>query len=203
VVLEDFIRELKSQNTHDDLIDFCRKHVLHGIPFVFSGRENEYYDFKKEISKKFQISFHEVFITGSGKLGFSPFKQKIFDYDSDIDIALISPNLFENVMNDVGKYQMNFRKARAVVSQKELDMYHKFLEYVALGWIRPDKLPISFQMKTMKDDWFSFFDSISYGKSQVGNYKVNAGIFKSYRHLEEYIVSGLSDIHNLKLVEIK
>ena len=82
-------------------------------------------------------------------------------------------------------------------------MYHVFLEYVALGWIRPDKLPISFQMKTMKNDWFSFFDSISYGKSQVGNYKVHAGVFKSYEHLENYIVSGLQDIRNLRLVERK
>lgn len=106
-------------------------------------------------------------------------------------------------MRDISKYQMSFRKARTVVRQSELEMYHQFLEYVALGWIRPDKLPISFQMKTFKNDWFDFFQSMSYGKSEVGNYKVNAGVFKSYEHLEDYIVSGLIDIRKSRILRRK
>ena len=77
-------------------------------------------------------------------------------------------------------------------------MYHEFLEYVALGWIRPDKLPVSFQMRVFKDDWFNFFRSISGGKSEVGNYQVNAGVFKSYRHLESYTLSGIKDVKKTK-----
>lgn len=201
--LKEFINELKRQSTDEQLLDFSRKYVLHGTPFVFQERDDDYYEFRKRISNKFNIPFHEVYITGSGKLGFSPFKRKNFDYDSDIDVALISPGLFEVIMKDISSYQMRFRKARAVVRERELIMYHEFLEYVALGWIRPDKLPISFQMKTFKNDWFKFFLSISYGRSEAGNYKINAGVFKSYEHLEEYIVSGLKDIRNLSLVEKK
>lgn len=199
--LEIFIKNLKQQSTSELLLDFCRKNVLHGTPFVFSEREDDFYEFRKRISNKFKVPFHEVYITGSGKLGFSPFKRKEFDYDSDIDVAIISRVLFEEIMKSIGRYQMEFRKARRVVRQEELSMYHDFLEYVALGWIRPDKLPISFQMKTFKNEWFSFFDSISYGRSEVGNYKVNAGVFKSYEYLEKYIVSGLENIRNLNILE--
>lgn len=199
--LEIFIKNLKQQSTSELLLDFCRKNVLHGTPFVFSEREDDFYEFRKRISNKFKVPFHEVYITGSGKLGFSPFKRKEFDYDSDIDVAIISTVLFEEIMKSIGRYQMEFRKARRVVRQEELSMYHDFLEYVALGWIRPDKLPISFQMKTFKNEWFSFFDSISYGRSEVGNYKVNAGVFKSYEYLEKYIVSGLENIRNLNILE--
>jgi predicted nucleotidyltransferase len=191
--------ELEKQDTGEKQYDFCRKFVLHGTPFVFGGRDNDFYEFRKIIARKFGIPFHEIYITGSGKLGFSPFKLKDFDYDSDIDVAIISPKLFENIMRDISKYQMSFRKARYVVRESELEMYHLFLEYVALGWIRPDKLPISFQMKTFKDYWFDFFQELSYGKSQVGNYKVNAGVFQSYEHLEDYIVSGLVDVRNKRL----
>jgi predicted nucleotidyltransferase len=201
VSLEIFIKNLKQQSTSELLLDFCRKNVLHGTPFVFSEREDDFYEFRKRISNKFKVPFHEVYITGSGKLGFSPFKRKEFDYDSDIDVAIISRVLFEEIMKSIGRYQMEFRKARRVVRQEELSMYHDFLEYVALGWIRPDKLPISFQMKTFKNEWFSFFDSISYGRSEVGNYKVNAGVFKSYEYLEKYIVSGLENIRNLNILE--
>lgn len=192
--IKDFSQALKSLNSLEDQYDFCRKFVLHGTPFVFRDRDNEFYEFRKRIATKFEISFHEIYITGSGKLGFSPFKQKIFDYDSDIDVAIISPRLFHKIMKDISRYQMSFRSARAVVREDELKMYHDFLEYVALGWIRPDKLPISFQMQTFKNDWFHFFQSLSYGKSEVGNYKVSAGVFQSYEHLEDYIVSGLNDI---------
>lgn len=192
--IDDFLKTLKSFTDDEQILDFCRKHVLHGIPFVFSGKDEEYYDFRKIISEKFEVPFHEIYITGSGKLGFSYYKQKPFDYDSDIDIAIISSGLFEKIMKDISQYQMRYRKSRTTVSDIELKTYHTFLEYVALGWIRPDKLPISFQMKAIKDDWFSFFSSLSYGRSSVGNYKVAAGVFKSYQHFEDYIVNGLKDL---------
>jgi predicted nucleotidyltransferase len=203
VNLESFMLELEKQDTDEKHYDFCRKFVLHGTPFVFGGRDNDFYEFRKKIANKYSIPFHEIYITGSGKLGFSPFKLKEFDYDSDIDVAIISPKLFENIMRDISKYQMSFRKARSVVRESELEMYHQFLEYVALGWIRPDKLPISFQMKTFKNDWFKFFQELSYGKSEVGNYKVNAGVFQSYEHLEDYIVSGLVDVRKRRLIRKK
>ncbi len=43
-------------------------------------------------------------------------------------------------------------------------------------------------------NWFDFFSSLSYGKSEVGNYKVTAGVFKSYQHLEKYTLSGLRSL---------
>jgi len=196
--LEEFFDELKEKETDEDVLDFCRKHVLHGTPYVFHLRDDDFYEFRKRIACKFGIPFNEVYITGSGKLGFSPFKHKEFDYDSDIDVALVSEKLFDEIMADIAKYQMVLRQHRAVVHINEINMYHSFLEYTALGWIRPDKLPVSFQMKALKDDWFDFFRSISDGKSEVGNYQVNAGVFKTYQHLEDYTFSGIQNLKKLK-----
>ncbi|BCV53452.1 hypothetical protein [Shewanella algae] len=200
--LEKFDASLRTMNSDVEILDFCRKHILHGTPHVFGKNDEDFYEFRKRIGGKFKIPFYEIYITGSAKLGFSPFKRKVFDFDSDIDIALVSPNLFELIMSDIAEYQMQFRKNRRVVRDQELKMYHEFLEYVALGWIRPDKLPISFQMKAFKDDWFEFFRGISNGKSEVGNYQVNAGVFKSYKHLENYTFSGVKDLTKRKLKEI-
>lgn len=192
--LEDFDAELDCKSDEESILDFCRKHILHGTPYVFRSRDEEFYEFRKRIANKFGIPFHEIYITGSAKLGFSPFKKKYFDFDSDIDVALVSPSLFEEIMKNVADYQMKIRKNRAAIHIRELEMYHSFLEYVALGWIRPDKLPVSFQMRAIKDDWFEFFRSISDGRSEVGNFRVNAGVFKSYQHLENYTLSGINDI---------
>lgn len=189
--MEQFIANLCATTNEETLLDFCRKRTLHGTPAVFSGNEDAYYEFRKRIANKFGINFHEVFITGSAKLGFSPRKQKLFDYDSDIDVAIISGKLYDEIMASIHAYQMELRENRKAVSNDELTRYHKFLEYGAIGWMRPDLLPTSFRVLTLKRDWFDFFDSISHGKSEVGNYKVTAGAFKSYGHLESYTMSGL------------
>ena len=190
-------------DNEDKLIDYCRKYVLHGTPYIFQNRDNEYYDFRKRIANKFQISFHEVYITGSAKLGFSPYKRKIFDYDSDIDITIVSSRLYEEIIEKIRLYQMELRKARISISTSEQNTYHRFLEYTALGWIRPDKLPISFNIKEFKNDWFDFFKSLSYNKSEIGNYKASAGVFKSYFHFEHYILDGYKELQNSIIMEKK
>ena len=82
--MEEFLKELAATDGEDALLDLCRRYSLHGTPVVFAGDESRYYHFRKRIAQKFDISFHEVFITGSAKLGFSPHKRRAFDYDLDI-----------------------------------------------------------------------------------------------------------------------
>lgn len=200
MTLEGFNNSLQENRSQDMLVDFCRKHVLHGVPHVFDARENDYYDFRKKIAENFDINFHEVYITGSGKLGFSPFKNKIFDLDSDIDVAIISNDLFERLMWEINKFQLDLRLSRTTFDVHELKKYHDFLEYIAMGWLRPDKLPTSVKIKKIKNEWFDFFRDLSYGKSEVGNYKVAAGVFKSYQHFESYNISGFKVLQDkLKL----
>lgn len=74
--LEEFDRELDGKNDEEAVLDFCRKHILHGEPYIFNFRDAEFYEFRKRIANKFGIPFHEVYITGSAKLGFSPFKRR-------------------------------------------------------------------------------------------------------------------------------
>jgi hypothetical protein len=199
--MEVFLENLKQIENDASLQDFARKEILHGTPFVFSGREADFYEFRKRIAAHFEIGFHEIFITGSGKLGFSPHKRTEFSYDSDIDVAIVSSDLFYQMMEKIRCYQMQLRESRIAVSKREISKYHRFLEYVAIGWFRPDLLPDSFDIGDIRERWFDFFTSISDGRSEVGNYKVNAGVFKSYRHLEEYTFSGLESVK--KSIEVE
>lgn len=192
--IEEFLESLVSTADEDGLVDFCRRRALHGTPAVFNGNEDAYYEFRKRIADKFRISFHEIFITGSAKIGFSPYKKKFFDYDLDVDVAIISGALYDSIMASIHRYQMELRHDRKAVSYEELKDYHRFLEYGAMGWMRPDLLPTSFRVIELKKDWFDFFNSISHGRSEVGNYKVAAGVFKSYSYLESYTLSGLRSL---------
>jgi len=196
-----FVDAVAKAPSEDDVLDLCRKHVLHGTPYLFAGREDDHYSFRKRIAHKFNISFHEVYITGSAKLGFSVLENKAFDLDSDVDVALVSQPLFDRLMESINTYQMSLREARRTVTERELAMYHSFLEYTAIGWLRPDKLPHSFDVKAMKDDWFDFFKSLSYGGSEVGDYKVAAGVFRQYRDLENYQYRGLLRLRSTQRVK--
>ncbi len=199
----EFLLTLKENGDRGSLLETCRRYLLHGTPHVFLGREEEFFDFRRRIADKFSVSFHEVFVVGSAKLWFSLYKDKQFDLDSDIDVVIVSEHLFDTFMEKIRAYQNELRRSRRTVTDKELKMYHQFLEYIARGWIRPDKIPLSFRLSDLKDDWFAFFKSISNGKSEVGNYKVTAGIFRSYVHLEHYLLNGLQEIYSAKLVEEK
>ncbi|HCI2610032.1 hypothetical protein ACLHTC_26470 [Pseudomonas aeruginosa] len=198
---QEFTDELLLATEPSALKEFCQRKVLHGTPIVFKDREDDYYHFKKLIADQFNIDHHEIYITGSAKLGFSPIKGKKFDLDSDIDIAIISTALFENIMSMIYDYQSELRRNRRSVTEKELQTYHSFLEYTAIGWIRPDKLPTSFQTGKLREKWFDFFNSISYGKSSAGNYKISAGAFKSYKHLELYTIAGMKELQIAKSTE--
>lgn len=205
--LKDFIHVLESisQESEHELLDFSRKHIIHGTPFIFKNRENDFYEFRKRISDKWDVFFHEVYITGSAKLGYSFFKERDFDENSDVDVAIVSSRLFESVMECVEDFQWKLRNKTIYLSREDLIKYHKFLEYVAIGWVRPDKLPYELYKDEykLKDEWFTYFSSISNGKSEVGNYKVNAGVYKSYSHFERYTFSSVKHKYNeLKLKKI-
>lgn len=201
----DFVSTL-GRVPEEDILNFTRKYVIHGTPYIFKDKENEYYDFRKRISEKWNISFHEVFITGSAKLGYSYHKNKKFDENSDIDVAIVSSDLFNEIMLRIEEFQWKIKRKTICLSVDQLVQYHKFLEYLAIGWIRPDKLPNELlrNERHLKNEWFDFFKSISNGKSEAGNYKVAAGVFKSYKHLENYVFYGVRERYsNLKLETIK
>lgn len=162
---------------------------------LFLGKgKNDYFEFRNLIAKNFNIGFHEVFIVGSAKLGYSYHKESLFSRESDIDVVIVCESLFEDFYEQICEFQYTIDKGRFVLNQFEKEKYNQFLYYLAKGWIRPDKIPERFKLKNIKDDWFSFFKSISYGKSIVGDYKVSGGLFKNYKFLERYYTSSLMSI---------
>jgi hypothetical protein len=196
MTLEEFKNQLKESDNTEKRVRFLRKHMFHGLPAVFDKRESDYFDFRQFIGEKFDVGFQEVFIVGSGKLGFSYIKGTQFSYESDIDIVIVNEQLFEKYYQNICDYQYQLDRFKKIPTERELTMYNRFLQYLVKGWMRPDLLPYSFQADAIKSDWFEFFKSISYGQSNIGNYKVNGGLFKNYQYLEKYHLSGIEQTYN-------
>ena len=145
--LPEFYTILRESNSETDRLRILRKLVFHGTPAVFNGDEDEYFEFRQLIAEKFKIGYQEVFIVGSAKLGFSYVKETDFSYDSDIDVALVNNQLFERYFDIICEYQYKLDQFRKIPSERELNDYNRFLQYLVKGWMRPDLLPYSFQTR--------------------------------------------------------
>lgn len=194
MTLEEFEIQLISKKNEDELEDFCRHKLLHGTPFVFLDREDDFFAFKKRICEYLNVHHTEVHIVGSGKLGFSPVKRTNFSLDSDIDVAIVSLGLWESFFELGLKLEYGIRSFEVTLHKSQWQKYTEYLRYGALGWVRPDLIPNVSPMKVKKQEWFDFFKSISFDRSEVGNYKVTAGVFRSQTHLEKYAVHSFRRI---------
>lgn len=197
MTLENFRMEILEADTSQKKLLFVQKFLFHGIPAVFKNKEEAYFEFRNRIANKFGVGFHEVFIVGSAKLGFSYYKGTEFNYNSDIDVVIVNEKLFEDFYFKIAEYQYQMDQQIKTVDLNETKTYTLFLRYLVKGWMRPDKLPTSFQIDLLKTEWFDFFKSISYNQSEVGNYKVSAGLFKNYEYLEKYYTKSVENVYDL------
>jgi len=201
MTIDEYNREIIKLDSEEKQRLFVQKYLLHGTPVVFNNNAGKYFDFRNKIAQNFEIGFHEVFIVGSAKLGFSPHRNTMFSLNSDVDVVLVNEHLFETYYRKICEYQYQLDNPANRVTESEKKMYNEFLQYLVKGWMRPDKLPTSFHVDILKNNWFKFFDSISNGKSEVGNYKVNAGLFKNYEYTEKYYTKSVENYYKKTLIK--
>lgn len=199
--LEAFKEECSCLSSKSDKQLFIQKYLFHGIPYIFKDNEVDYFNFRNRIANHFNIKYYEIVIVGSCKLGYSPFRHTMIDFGkepSDVDVVIVSSELYEYFSKLICEFQYDIESGKVKLRNKlnEDDKeqkrkitpkkkYQKFVQYFIKGWLRPDLLPIDEpEFVRIKNEWFNFFKSISFGNSEVGNRKVTAGLFKSYSYAE-------------------
>jgi hypothetical protein len=168
--------DFKADLTHRTSAYMVRHYTTFAHPAVLT--ERKYFELKSDIADKFKIHPSEIVMVGSGKLGFSIKPQKryeLFGDESDIDIAIISPTLFDTVWQIVFDYAQT--DADAIWERKT-----SFIEYLFQGWIRPDKLPQSYLLEFAKD-WWKFFNTLT---RTYKSFPIKGGLYKSWYHFERY-----------------
>lgn len=190
----ELIQLIKNSNSAEDYLRIVRKHLIHGLPYVFDNKSAEYYDFREMIAKRWNVGFHEVLIMGSGKLGYSYHKDSVFSNESDIDVAIINSKLFEDFCVEIRNFQYKIDKHIEILTKDENLKYNKFLSYMIKGWMRPDLIPPKITGKLSSNEWFNYFKSISYSNNPAGNYKISAGLFKNYEYMEWYYVNSIMSV---------
>lgn len=195
MTLEEFITELKVVSTEIERTTFIQRNFFNGTPFVFRDKDGDYYNFAKRIADQFKIRYTDINIVGSSRFGFSPYKFTEFSFESDIDVTICNETLFEQYFELISDYTYKLRYREIFLRKEQYNQYIKFLKYFSTGWMRPDLLPSNtVEFIEMRERWDDFFKTISYGKSEVGNFKVKAGLFKNQAYAEKYYKSSIAQV---------
>jgi hypothetical protein len=127
----------------------------------------------------------EIVVVGSAKLGFSLVEKEVkgeikpryrpFDEDSDIDVAVVSPLLFERVWSQLAVYGHK---------QVPFPWKSKLNHYLLFGWLRPDLFPSDSRPAICKA-WWRVFDGLSSDRS-LGFRKTRGGLYYSKEFLANY-----------------
>ena len=177
---EDYVRiSARIQNFQADLGEIpdnivVQKHITFGDSYILDG--DQYFELKHSISEKFRIHPSQVILVGSGKLGFSIAPKKRFRHfgdHSDIDVAIVSSELFQAIWEEVFEY-WNVRRY--------WERHSRFKDYLFRGWLRPDLIPTSIESLY---EWFDFFRKLT-ATGHYGPYNISAGIYQSWQYLESY-----------------
>jgi len=134
-----------------------------------------------------------MYVVGSAKLNFGLFEKKTrsgeilpafrpFRPESDIDIAVASPPLFEAIWNELSAYA----NAKPWMPWNS----GKLGDYLVYGWLRPDHFPKGSRLRRC-DDWWDTFHALS-ADSRLGRRTVRGALYYSLDHLKRYQLRGLN-----------
>jgi hypothetical protein len=186
-------QELQAQLLSVDLEDFVDRVILSGdSPFFSPGQINHV---SKALASKYSIETDsiQIRVVGSAKLGYGLLKKRTktgedlaafrpFRPESDIDLAIISPCLYEVIWNDLSIHANN---APWIPWDSG-----KLGDYMVYGWLRPDHFP-KFARLRRCDDWWDVFSSLS-SDSRLGRRAIRGALYHSLDHLRRYQLRGLN-----------
>lgn len=183
-----------------------QKHVIDGKSHFFSTileKVDLEYELRDSFAARLGLNLNNITIVGSAKLGFSlkTHEFKAFDskFDesknprskSDIDIAIVSRELFDAVSRkiyamsrhfDIDWIERNWKINSFYTSPR--DLYINYVKYLARGWLRPDFLPSL------------YYNEAEWQDAQKGWYgrlsrKISIGIYSDWYYLKHYQMDNL------------
>ena len=149
---------------------------LAGQSKYFGDKTELLYEIKNAVASRYNIPLHQILVCGSAHLGCSVHKDQDFlAGSSDLDLAIISPDLFSWLHGKVIEATNSFTDLRKFERRAGLSTKDEFARYVSeRGMIRPDLLP----RIPVKVEWFDFFNELT--SKHVSHFKkISAAIYLS------------------------
>lgn len=178
--VQEFRQALVIENDNRAIVE---RFLFHGQCYAIS--EDSHFTIKQRIAQEFGIDVStDLFVVGSAKLGFSisPSQRwKHFDDESDVDVAIISHELYQTVWHEVYDYS----NSGADWPNKE-----RFQKYLFRGWIRPDYLPTGPTFQFV-EQWWEFFRALK-AEEIAGPYKIAGALYHDIEFLRKYHANAVA-----------
>ena len=164
--------------------EIVQKYILTGSPAALS--EDEYFELRDTVARHFDIHPVEVVLVGSCRVGFTlwekPRKNRprysAVESGSDIDLAVVSPLLFDRLWDGVFEYA---RGDSAFVGTRAGDRLRRTLFQ---GWVDLRGLPPG-QRLGWVSDWVRYFDGLSRDR-HFGSRRTSARVYRDWKRLAAY-----------------
>lgn len=187
------------------LDEVVREFIFEGMPYVFRDHPNRLEILRRHLCDAMPVSWQNVIVVGSGKIGFSLnhdtfFRQ--FSEESDIDIVVIDDSLFDKVWKTLLAWHYP-RKGTdlggvdgAWARERRKDLYWGcFMPHE----IKFEGLSFPSVLKPLRDistTWFNAFQSLSLYE-EFASRVVSGRLYRSWDHALLYHMEGLRQIREV------
>ena len=171
---------LRADNWYfEKILNVDEKDILHAVD-----------DFKMLVSNALDIGFNNVVMVGSGKIGFSLSPEKFLkpfidegDNKSDIDIAIISPQLFD-------RFWRLFRTSYSITNKKH---YRYISRGIYRGYISDTDLR---NIDACRIVWLELSNKATRNlqRSMYFKHEVHYRIYRDWKDLEEYHIQMIDQL---------
>ncbi|WP_275331658.1 hypothetical protein [Nodosilinea sp. PGN35] len=187
------IGQLKSEILTQEPRDFVEKYIVQAESTYITEKQIRIIQDTVSKATGIGIGFHEIAIVGSAKLGFGLFEKRRkeqaslpafrpFDGNSDIDIAFISPLLFDVIWDELAAY--------AIGKPWMPHRMHKLGDYLVYGWIRPDHVPREARLRTY-DTWQDSIRGLT-ASTHFDRRKLSGALYRDLEFLIKYQARGIA-----------
>jgi hypothetical protein len=183
------------------LEDLAREYVFGGVPFVFEGDEPSWQLLRTHLAQNLGINQADIYVVGSAKLGFSLSPNgfpRAFSEESDIDIAVVSAELFDKAWHSIldWNYPRRYRLKGVDLAWARLrqeDVYWGWFRVQGLGHARISRPASLASIRTLRTAWFNAFRSLALYPAFASR-DVSGRLYRTLDHAVKYTTSGLEQI---------
>jgi hypothetical protein len=184
--------EIKAKLDQHGISRFINEYLLSNFyeKYSFTNDRELLWHLKSLLSKSFNIQIRNLEIVGSAKLGVGyneGMYNKKFSEESDIDIVIVSNDLFEKAWFELLQIEDNYYD----LGESGRGFLEEAYKTIHAGFISPDRIPKSMEFHKK---WWAVFEGLS-NKSEYDNRKIRGRLFKNWWFVEKYYSKSFSKIY--------
>jgi hypothetical protein len=186
------------------LDDVVRQHVFDGVPYAFRKKPVSMQRLRDHLCGKMNVDADNIVVVGSAKIGFSLSPDNYpreFSYYSDIDVAVVSEPLFDEVWHTMLRWNYPRRFSLdgtdwAWSKNRRNELYW--------GWFRPDAIrfeglsypEVLKPIRNLSTTWFNAFQSLSLIRD-FSSRKIGGRLYRTWEHALRYHSDGLEQLKQI------